>query len=834
MKESEEESYSFAALASPLHPFHLWRWIQITRIIKDHRKELSNINDAQISEFTDPVVSSPYLLISGYIVEDIKDALKFIGIGNLGALPLYIEPQSRTVSRMRSDGIAKVVHKFINNAPHANYGFEVVFIDPQSLTDVLEAVLAINRKGERDSLTPIHVRVLRTRRAPTSTEKEDERMEELTEALNNCQGSLRVEPGILSVNEISEYLSRWPAHYTVFIEPGDAAEFAASIEITPRRSPILLPRHYKYDRMNEQFEVLLAGDASEFGPYYSLFQEFLHLPKDRVLGRRAGAQQWKKEISNIAQNTMWYSIVDQGVEPTFNIEGSHRLGRSIMGDREFLTFTAHKDTLDRFFIRLIEQAQLIPDQKTCDRTYRLIRRLGGDTLSLTAETASFTGKLAPTKAIGLMGVLGVVLWHEKESPRSLLVSLDTDLAQAWILGHGGEDGQHGDLLSITSTNDGVILEIIEVKVRDLDKDAVHIDGSEKDGYRITGNAVDQIDNTIRILKQILGQNPNPLDITRREILKDQLYQAAATQEMTSDQRWRVVQLLEEFFQNGPSSIRGHVFVVRINSGDKWEAKMIGQGKGISKDKNLVLAHSIRLAEESISEYGPDNGKVKESYPTLAKKTSVMLKKDEVPAENPAKDTETKPTPISAEGISIIIGKDPSGNTLTWDTTANPAFGIMVTGDTGFGKTQTLKVIIAELRAKGYPVLIFDYKPDYHGEEFVKLHNLRVYDVKKKGLPFNPLGLIPDDDGNVHPITQAHEFAGILKRVFPGSGDQQKAKIVECQKEAYEACGWDPKKRVSPDPDKRVPTFADVMDRLKERKDKVSQSVHSRLSEAYRS
>lgn len=814
------------ALASPLHPFHLWRWVQIVQLVRDFRVDLKNFDETQLQQISNPVVTAPHLLVSNYLLPDSRTHLVFVGVGNLGGLPLYAEPKGKIASQLRVDGLGRVASKFINNAPYAQFGFEVVFIDPPSIADVLDAVLSINRGRKQESLIPIHLRVFRTRLAPTTTDEDDDRMEELADALHDCKGSLDVDPQNHSVTTLADLLNKRQAHYMVFFEPGEPKELRLEVNLSHRQSPILLPRQYRYDRMTEQFEVIICGDASEFGGYFALFKDLLQVLTGTVIGRCSGAQQWRKEIEELGKHAIWFSIIDQGIEPTYTINGAIALGRSMIGDRDFLTFTSHRETLDRYLEKLVKQSGLTPDTATCSRTNELIRRLGGDTLSLTIDCASLSGNLAPTHSIGLMGVLAVVKHHVDTQTDWLLVSLDTELARAWILGANIDDNRHGDLLCIRSTNSGLQLDVIEVKVRSELSSVVNIDKN-----KISGSAVGQIDNTISILNRILAKNPNQLDRTRKEILRDQLYMAVATQDMKPEAKWRTAKMLDEFFSNGPQKVSGKLFVVHIESGADWDHAKIGYGT--SPDGNEMEVSEITLgeAETSLTATNPPSPTpISEPRTSDAKapaQTGPTLKRKKDEAKKEKQPATPTPTDTLPDGFAFNIGVDPTEKPVTWDTRLNPAFGVLVTGDTGFGKTQTIKALIAELREQNYPVLIFDYKPDYLQEEFTRRHKLEVYNVDRDGLPFNPLALMPDDSGEVHPIQQAHELAGILGRVF-NLGDQQKMQIVDAQRQAYTDYGWDPRRRVKLDPSKSAPTFDDVMAHLKKAKATYAQTAYSRL------
>jgi len=841
------------AVAGPLHPFHLWRYTQIARIIKAHREELRSLSPEQIRQFTEPVVSSPHLVISHFLDHSLLKSIAFIGVGSLGYLPLYADPESRVATQLRASGLGKIAERFVRSTGHAVFGLDVVFVDPPSLADVLDAVLSVNRKLPREEQVPIHVRVFRTRPSPSSTDEEEDEMEELAEALRDCGGSLDVDSEPHSVKMVAERLALKQAHYTVVFEPGEATAFRIGADSTPRRSPLLLPRHYKYDRMKDRFTVHVSGDDSAFGAYHTLFQDHLQIPNDAVIGRRSGAQQWGLALAEIAKSTMWLSVIDQDVEPTFTIDGAVCLERAVVGDRDLLTFTSYSEILDRSLHHVIEEAGLPATDATRARTHRLFRRLGGNLLS------EVVGRAVTQQCVGLVGVLGVVDWHVRTTPDAILATLDSAAARAWILNAVEGDNRRGDMLCLRPLkNGGLRLDVIEVKTREKENSVLQVSGK-----KMTGAAPEQIDNTITALTRILGETPDVLDCTRKEVLKDQMYQAVASQELDSKQRQRAVAMLEEFFRDGPSEIGGRVFVVHLEPGAPFASEALGKGGETSPAGHPIDGYRLTFgeADEDGDEDLPGRADEPPTPPSppseggprsssAAKKTSTRTtpaasaprgrrsepkeqatERIELPAAaNPATELRTtSATPPSApDSVCIHLGADPLGKPITWDTAANPGFGLLVTGDTGFGKTQTLRVVIAEVRAAQLPVLIFDYKPDYSDDAFTKAHGLKVYDVKRRGLPFNPLALMPDKNGEVYPYDQIYELAEIFRRVLD-LGEQQENRIVEAQAKAYRAKGWDPQAYSKFDSSRSFPTFADVMAELEAmKKDNVAKTTFTRL------
>ena len=154
------------------------------------------------------------------------------------------------------------------------------------------------------------------------------------------------------------------------------------------------------------------------------------------------------------------------------------------------------------------------------------------------------------------------------------------------------------------------------------------------------------------------------------------------------------------------------------------------------------------------------------------------------------------------------------------------FGILVTGDSGSGKTQILRALIHEVARIGIPVCVFDFKNDYADPVFSSEAGLRVYDVSRGGLPFNPLALLPDEHGETQPITQVHHLAGILRRIFT-LGDQQESRLKKAMSRAYEQAGIEPKARHNLASIRQAPSFGSVIAVLEE--DEKNEPLLNRLS-----
>jgi hypothetical protein len=144
-----------------------------------------------------------------------------------------------------------------------------------------------------------------------------------------------------------------------------------------------------------------------------------------------------------------------------------------------------------------------------------------------------------------------------------------------------------------------------------------------------------------------------------------------------------------------------------------------------------------------------------------------------------------------------------------------------------GKSQTIRAFIQALRQQGLPVLVFDFKNDYASSDFAKPLGLKVYDVVRNGLPFNPLSLMGDENGEAQPIRQCHELAAIIARV-EGLKEQQQNRLVEAQKRAYEKHGIDPRQRIQADSVREEPVFDEVLAEMADMDDAPAKTAMFRL------
>jgi hypothetical protein len=287
-------------------------------------------------------------------------------------------------------------------------------------------------------------------------------------------------------------------------------------------------------------------------------------------------------------------------------------------------------------------------------------------------------------------------------------------------------------------------------------------------------------------------------------------------------------MLEDLFENGPRQITGLVVGVTIQSGSGEAGTPTPVAMLSPSDNQVGLLELIEtearpttpistpaIARESPSTNGP--GSTNTPSGKITKGGDHSIQDSAAGSGLPKLTTAAEASPQSLtparSGVTFLVGKTAAGEEVHWDpqSVATPLnnFGILVTGDPGSGKTQILRALIQRVVHESIPVCVFDFKNDYSEPSFAGPLGLTVFDVDRDGLPFNPLTLVGDHNGETRPIAHIHETAGILRRIFH-LGDQQEAFLKRAMQQAYDDAGIKAGQRQRVDNLPAAPSFEDVV------------------------
>ncbi|MCA9519724.1 MAG: hypothetical protein KC609_02070, partial [Myxococcales bacterium] len=551
------------AVAAPTHPFHLWRVHALEEVFREHIDELRGIGRDELEEvIADPHTATPHVVLSRFAVDDVSvpGSLTLTASGSYGALPMFADPRHRQGGKFRSKALAKLADRLMRLMPHAAIGLRVALIDPPSVAGALERLQSLKNPLDDELPVPLHVTIYRTRPNPEATDEEDDKLNNIGREIVDAGGGLQVYPSVASLGEITERLERRPVHMVAVFDPGEAEVIQLSAP-RPRLSPLALSRTYKYDAFDDDIDVTLSGDIPLFSCYHKLFCVSTDLRETDILGCRSGASGMRFELERLAGATVWATVLDQGIEPTFHVRGAQRLDWRQDAGRDVVTVTTRQESVEYLVRDALRCAGLPANEESVKQTLAELFDLSGEAILGLLRAQIKVSVVEPRFAKGLIGSLIAARWYLRSHTDALLISLDEPTSRRWILGVAS-DSRRGDLLGLRIGPKGPILEAIEVKTHDDPEGAVKTSGG-----RIEGKAVIQVDQTISILESIIGAEESAVARARESILKDQLYRAVAARPYSRDRRARLVRMLEELFEEGPAEVGGLIFVVKIASGE---------------------------------------------------------------------------------------------------------------------------------------------------------------------------------------------------------------------------------------------------------------------------
>jgi len=110
--------------------------------------------------------------------------------------------------------------------------------------------------------------------------------------------------------------------------------------------------------------------------------------------------------------------------------------------------------------------------------------------------------------------------------------------------------------------------------------------------------------------------------------------------------------------------------------------------------------------------------------------------------------------------------------IFWEPQKEPNPHLLISGSSGSGKTETLKVICQELKSQGVPLLIFDFHNDFLGFADQVIH--------EKNVRMHPLQILKGEK----PIDVVYKISSILTNTFNSITPVQEGTIREAIKQFY--------------------------------------------------
>jgi hypothetical protein len=832
------------AIAAPTHPLFLWHYARYAEIVVAQRDRLDDRDRLLVAQAAERL---PFFLTSIFIPSTaFSTEANLVYLSRLGPLPYF---GRETEGGASDDGMASIralVEAQLALEPHAQQGYRLALVDPPDAGTYLTMLADLADEGK---LSGAHLTIYRHPRSKVGVElrldeAEEDRIARVFRAIT---------PHRLFTFEVRE-LPRQElgppeddVHHLVVVFDQSTGQMNPARAALHPIQPLAVPRRIAYREIHKTVELEPAS-GGPFQDYNNLVRRLAPVGTSYLAVHQQ--KKLREGLHAIASRVPWTAVADRQVDRDLHV-GELRIMTARDGERDVAAFARSTIPFRRTLRDVVrEYNAYISTTDLDDLLEQLSDLLDAGILNLRPDAS---GKTNLNRIKGLLGTLLAARWFRKTGDEAtrLLVSLDGSEARRWL--HLSDDPLRADLVGFTWTNDHCTVSVVEVK-------AVQAKGVEYavKGGVASGPAIDQMLSTRRLLEQVFSPNRDDELITtpaRREILREHLYRELTKGTYTPDERKLWADRLQRLLDGAVSTdLRCHLIDVRlgVDSASLRDMKVVAhEGESafpveITELNERQIEALVPTEPEPELEATEDGEAPTEEEPPSPPPVPGArdLTVPDADARTPEPTVETvqsaapertpQPPPSALDRPRALLGTAPGEygkSRQVWFDPASPEDRLpnphlMITGETGSGKTQATKAILADMHPFKVPALILDFKDDYSEPVYAQTEGLIVYDPSDQPLPFNPLAPSVDPrSGRVNPTHHLHQLTDIIKRIYR-LGDQQAYRLREAMKAAYETAGV-PMRAFVPEAGQTYPAFEAVQDSLSE--DKDNQALLGRMS-----
>lgn len=518
------------AMPTPLHPLYLWKYVELAKEILSS-KGVSSMEEGFLSEDDKAFIIRK--------AEDIPDPLSVMLLpvtvteqtaaflplaGRIGLLPVYSNVPQVNQSESGMDTLKQAIVRYICLYPHAGMMLRLCFVDPPSVEVIVSMLKALNTDREFN-ISGIEVTIYRTKEVPGSwIEIDDASMNE--GMLGKFKGKRSLNFKLKIINKRRSYTQivsevSTQQHLLVVFDPNevkiDTAHNSRQIHI----HPLCVPKIYKYNPINEEVEIRPASEGGIFTIYSSIIEKLNEHPSTFSHTSTFFRTPLKRETyDSLLERADWLVILDQSLK-SWDISLRAASEKLFYRENDYRSVGIYSANCNKFVLgydTLVKRlGNFIPKDSGIKEVIEAIRSINDDgLLSIVSHTSN---KIFDEKhGKGSLGTAIAAIHYKRQNPGSILVGLDTQLAQEWLSDR--EEGELPDLVAINVHEDRTAtVDIVEVKTYANNPNAFEI----KDN-KISGHAVQQVTVLESLIYEMFGATERITTVSRREILREQVFE----------------------------------------------------------------------------------------------------------------------------------------------------------------------------------------------------------------------------------------------------------------------------------------------------------------------
>lgn len=538
------------ALPTPLNPLYLWKYIKLAEEILES-KGVDEANENVLSEDDKSFIIRK--------AEDIPDPLSVmlipsnvnetVGVflpleGRIGNVPVYSTNKQINQSESGIDALKQSVIRYLCLYPHAGMMLKICIIDPPSVELMVSMLKKLN--GDREfNISGIELSIYRTKDCSADwVEINDDSMND--GMLGQYKGKRSLNFRIRISNKKTPYtkiLSELgdDQHMMIIFDPNEVRTEVVKNDKQIHIHPLCIPKVYQYNPVEEEVVIRPANEGDVFSTYGSIVEKLNEHPSSFSHTSSVFNTPLKRDTyDQMLAKSDWLVILDQSLkswdislraasEKLFYKEDDYRsIGIYSKNSKKFVQ--GYRNTITRL-------GNFIPKDEGISQIIEAIRSINDDGL-LSIVSHSSNRIFDDNHGKGSLGLAIAAIKYMRKHPNAILVGLDTQLAQEWLSGR--DDNHLPDLIGIRL--DELLVDIVEVKTYKDSENSFCL----KDG-KISGHAVEQSSILEKLMHEMFGAVERITTVSRREILRQQVYETLFQTEMESNRKHELTEQLNLLF-----------------------------------------------------------------------------------------------------------------------------------------------------------------------------------------------------------------------------------------------------------------------------------------------
>lgn len=586
------------AIPTPMHPMYLWKYVELAKEILSS-KGVNEIGEAQLSDEDKTFIIRK--------AEDIPDPLSvallpatiayrgatFLPLsGRIGMLPVYSNVPQINQSESGIDTLKQAIIRYLCLYPHAGMMFKLCVIDPPSVEVIVSMLKALNSDKEFN-INGIEISIFHTKEVPASwIEIDDDSLNDgmlgRIKGRRSLNFKLTIAHHKYSYSKILSELSR-EQHMLIIFDPNEVKIETAQNNRQIHIHPLCVPKVYKYNPIDEKVEIRPASEGGIFTVYASIIEKLNEHPSTFSHTSTSFYTPLKRETYDaFLEKCDWLVILDQSLK-SWDISLRAASEKLFYRENDYRSIGIYSSNCRKFVLgydTLVKRlGNFVPKEEGVKEIIEAVREINNDgLLSIVSHTSNRIFDTNHGK--GSLGIALAAIHYKRQHPAAILVGLDTQLAQEWLSDR--EDGKLPDLIGINLESDtDALVDIIEVKTYSDNPNAFTLDGDT-----ISGHAVEQVTALEGLTQEMLGKTEKITTISRREILREQVFECLFQATLDPASKLRYSNMLNDLFAGEYNvSIRRNIAFVDFENTESSEKVYKGTDDFVGKDYTLITVGS---------------------------------------------------------------------------------------------------------------------------------------------------------------------------------------------------------------------------------------------------